>query len=118
MVSTWTPDAVVEEFGDRLARQDYAKFVAVELSAGLMGDPVSLDLITTCPDQRGQGHADAALKLLTDLCDEARIDIELTASPRDSSTDRARLEAGYARRGFAHVPGDGSLMRRRFRDLP
>jgi hypothetical protein len=115
MISSMTPDEVVEKFQERLVEQDYAKFVTVELSAGLTGDPVSLDLIFVQSDQRKHRYGDAALRLLIDLCDEAGMDIVLTASPRDTSTDRVKLEGWYMSHGFVHVTGESSLMRRSFK---
>jgi GNAT superfamily N-acetyltransferase len=64
---------------------------------------VELDLITTDPNHRGQGHAKAALAKFLSVIDKYRYKVELMVVPRDTTTDTSKLMKFYSNHGFRKI---------------
>ena len=113
MTSQDTIDAIIEELGDRLVECKLSRVVAIDIS--LDGRTIILDRIESF--ERGKGHADRALKVLIELCNECQRDLTLIVRPLNAETSERRLEEWYLTNGFIRCGGklNTNEMRRTFR---
>lgn len=57
-------------------------------------------------EERGQGHARALLKQITDDADLEGVTLVLSIEPDGTGLDARALKRWYERAGFTHQPGD------------
>jgi GNAT superfamily N-acetyltransferase len=78
-----SPDAIVEEFGEEWTRSDLLH-VMPKPQVVANGPLVELTSIGVHEKHQRQGYASRALRMLTTLCDENAMTIELIARPLES----------------------------------
>lgn len=69
------------------------------------GETGELTLVKTPKEQRGQGHARAAVKQLTDEADRRGTTLFLNADPMDKGVSKSGLERLYRSHGFVKNMG-------------
>lgn len=119
MTSLASPDEVIDDF---LTWWDGSEFVGKMLRPVLLAQPAAVELVKIAvrTEHQRKGIATTVLRRLTDLCDQQRMPIELTARPFgelsetetpgcENQLSAAKLAGLYACHGFIeHPPGEAT----------
>lgn len=111
ILSTETPDGIIDEFQRRLGRDGLAGFVTVDINPA-EGGGLSIDRIMVDEQERGRGVANRIVRIFVQLCDDYAQEAEVIPKPLDEQTTQEGLERLYLRHGFVRVSANESRMRR------
>jgi GNAT superfamily N-acetyltransferase len=93
-------DEFIDEFERRMEDAQLSGKVRVELSATNTEHLVSLDLIETDPEHRGQGLGTRALNLIGELADKCGFAVQVIPKNLNGPMDDENLAAWYTRHSF------------------
>ncbi|MGO9037214.1 MAG: GNAT family N-acetyltransferase [Steroidobacteraceae bacterium] len=93
-------DEFIDEFQGRMLDAKLVGKVRVEFSPTDVERLISLDLIETDPEHRGQGLGDDALRLICELADNCGFAVQVIPKNINGPMRDEDLAAWYAKHGF------------------